>query len=156
MWRERKEKQRKKEGNRWGLALAKISGGFGERGRIRNIGQRLWGIYGIGEKGRQKENSMVMYRGPVTETTRPGQTQWLSAYICYLTTGGPGKERRTNKLPPTRRILGKGQKEWGDTSPSIPPASQIPPRWNPSWQSGAWVARKDPEPEVIGQRQPGK
>ena len=77
-----------------------IKGGFGERGRIRNIGQRLWGINGIWEKGRQKENSVVTYRGPATETTRAGQTQWLSAHICYLTTGGPGKERTTSYHQP--------------------------------------------------------
>ena len=39
----------------------------------------------------------------------------------------------------------KGQKESGNTSLHMLPASQNPPRWNPSWLSDACAARKDPD-----------
>ena len=48
----------------------------------------------------------------LTETARPGQMVTIVT-ICmsYLTTGGPGKERGTDKLPPTRRIRERSKGE---------------------------------------------
>ena len=59
---------------------------------------------------------------------------------CF-TTGGPGKEPRTNKPPPTGRIWKRSK---GDASAYVLQTSQNPPRWNPSWLSDACATRKDP------------
>ena len=68
--------------------------------------------------------------------------------MSYLTTGGPGKEHRANKLPPTRRIR-EGQKERGGTSPHVLPTSQNPCRWYPSWLRNKLGIRKGPESEWL-------
>ena len=62
--------------------------------------------------------------------------------ICesYFTTGGPGKEHRTNKPPPTRRVWERSK---GDTT------TQNPSRWRPSWLSNVWATRRDPESEWL-------
>ena len=62
--------------------------------------------------------------------------------ICesYFITGGPGKEHRTNKPPPTRRVWERSK---GDTT------SQNPPRWHPSWLSNVCNTRRDPESEWL-------
>ena len=62
--------------------------------------------------------------------------------ICesYFITGGPGKEHRTNKPPPTRRVWERSK---GDTT------SQNPSCWNPSWLSNVCTTRKDPESEWL-------
>ena len=68
--------------------------------------------------------------------------------VSYFTTGSPGREHRTNKPPPTRRVRERSK---GDTT--CPTTSQNP-RWRPSWlsnmhhQKGPWV-------RMIGRRQPG-
>ena len=62
--------------------------------------------------------------------------------ICYLTTGRPGKECRTNKLL-LSFPFGKSQKERGDASPYILLTSQNPPCWNPPWLSDVCATRKD-------------
>ena len=56
---------------------------------------------------------------------------------CF-TTGGPGKKHRTNKPPPTRRVLERSK---GDTT--CPTTSQNPSHWPPSWLSEACTTRKD-------------
>ena len=68
--------------------------------------------------------------------------------MSYVTTGGPGKEHRANKLPPTRRIR-EGRKERGGTSPHVLPTYQNPCRWNPSWLRNKLGIRKDPESEWL-------
>ena len=45
--------------------------------------------------------------------------------------------------------LRKGQKERGDVSSYIPPTSQNPSNWNPSWMSDACATRKDPQWERL-------
>ena len=53
----------------------------------------------------------------LTETTHPGNIIFSS--VSYFIAGSPGKEPRTNKLPPTRRIREKSK---GDvTCPTILP-----------------------------------
>ena len=64
--------------------------------------------------------------------------------VSYFTTGGPGKEDRTNMPPLTRSTWEKSK---GDVT------SQNPPRWHTSRLSSACTTRKDPESRVIGQRQ---
>ena len=60
-------------------------------------------------------------------------------------TGGPGKEHRTNKPPPTRRVQERSK---GDTT--CPTTSQNPPLWHPSWLSNACTTtQKDPESEGL-------
>ena len=68
-----------------------------------------------------------------------------------LTPGGPGKERGTNKLPPTGRIRGrsKGERRRQCICPTdLPRSSSLNPSWLGDDQEGPWV-------RVIGQRQPG-
>ena len=62
---------------------------------------------------------------------------------CF-TTGGPGKEHRTNKPPPTRRVRERSK---GDTT--CPTTSQNPSLWHPSWLSDACTTRKDSELEWL-------
>ena len=42
-------------------------------------------------------------RGATDKSCLPGLDTTLTTCMSYLTTGGPGKEPRTNKLPPTRK-----------------------------------------------------
>ena len=56
-------------------------------------------------------------------------------------TGGPGKEHRTNKPPPTRRVQKRSK---GIT---IYPTNSQNPFWHPSWLSNACTTRKDSESE---------
>ena len=83
-----------------------------------------------------------------------GEAHWLKlptlarphSNICMscFTTGGPGKEHRTNKPPPTGRVRERSK---GDTT--CPTPSQNPPHWHPSWLSNACTTRKDPESECL-------
>ena len=66
--------------------------------------------------------------------------------MSYLTTGGPGKERGTNKLPSTRRLW---EKPKGDSSPYVLPTSQSPSDLNLSWLNDARATMKDPESERL-------
>ena len=56
---------------------------------------------------------------------------------CF-TTGGPGKERGTNKPPPTRTVRERSK---GDTA--CPTTSQNPSLWHPSWLNKVCTTRKD-------------
>ena len=61
---------------------------------------------------------------------------------CF-TTGGPGKEHRTNKPPPTWRVEKRSKSD--TTSPTT---SQNPSRWHPSWLNkrappGRTLSQKD-------------
>ena len=85
-------------------------------------------------------------RGTVNLHCPPWSGTVVTTCMSYLTTGAPGKEGGTDKLPPMEEF-GKDQKERGDFSPYVLPASQNPSRWNPSWQSDAGTTRKDPESE---------
>ena len=67
---------------------------------------------------------------------------------CF-TTGGPGKEHRTNKLPPTGRVWERSK---GDTT--CPTTSQNSPLWHPSWVNKACTTRKDSEPEWLAKDHP--
>ena len=58
-------------------------------------------------------------------------------------TGGPGKEHRTNKPPPTRRVQERSK---GDTT--CPTTSQNP-CWHPSWLSNVYATRKGSESEQL-------
>ena len=58
---------------------------------------------------------------------------------CF-TTGGPGKEHRTNKPPPTGRVRERSK---GDTT--CPTTFQRPFCWHPSWLNKAHTTRKDSE-----------
>ena len=62
---------------------------------------------------------------------------------CF-TTGGPGKEHRTNKPPPTGRVQERSK---GDTT--CPTTSQNPSLWHPSWLNKACTTRKDSESEWL-------
>ena len=66
--------------------------------------------------------------------------------MSYLTTGSPGKEGRTNKLPPIGRIQERS-KEREDTSPYVLPTSQNPSHWNPFWLSNVCATKKETESE---------
>ena len=90
-----------------------------------------------------------------------GTTDWnpplwpgkiVTTCMSYLTTGGPGKECRTNKLLPTGRIQERSKR--GDASPYVPPTSQNSSHWNPSWLSDAHATRKDPESEWLARDNP--
>ena len=62
---------------------------------------------------------------------------------CFMT-GGPCKEHRTNKPPPTRRAPECSK---GDTT--CPATSQNPPRWHLPWLSDDCAAKKDSESECL-------
>ena len=62
---------------------------------------------------------------------------------CF-TAGGPGKEHRTNKPPPTGRIQERSKE---DTTCLT--TSQNPSRWHPSWLNKACTTRKDSESEWL-------
>ena len=69
--------------------------------------------------------------------------------MSYCTTGGTGKEFRTNKLPPTRRVQEKSK---GDTTCLT--TSPKPSRWHSSWLSKACTTRKDSESEWLAKDNP--
>ena len=64
--------------------------------------------------------------------------------MSYFMTGGPGKEHRTNKPPPTRRVQERSK---GDTTCLT--TSQDPSLWHPSWLNKACTTRKDSESEWL-------
>ena len=59
----------------------------------------------------------------LTETAHPWPGTIVIVRMSCFTTGGPGKEHRTNKPPPSRRVRERSK---GDTT------SQSPSRWHPS------------------------
>ena len=61
---------------------------------------------------------------------------------CFMT-GGPAKEHKTNKPPPTGRVRERSK---GDTT--CPTTSQNPSLWHPSWLNKA-CTRKDSESEQL-------
>ena len=67
---------------------------------------------------------------------------------CFRT-GGPGKEHRTNKPPPTGRVQERSK---GDTTG--PTTSQNPSLWHPSWLNKACTTRKDSESEWLAKDNP--
>ena len=62
---------------------------------------------------------------------------------CFMT-GGPGKEHRTNKPPPTRSV-----RERSEDNTTCLTTSQNPSCWHPSWLSNACTTRKDSESEWL-------
>ena len=64
-------------------------------------------------------------------------------------TGGPGKERRTNKPPPARRVK---ERLKGDTT--CPTTSQNPSHWYLSLLSKASATRRDCESEWLAKDNP--
>ena len=67
----------------------------------------------------------------------------LHGYYGF-TTGGPGKEHRTNKLPPTGRVQERSK---GDTMCQT--TSKNPSHWPSSWLSNAGTTRKDSESDWL-------
>ena len=88
-----------------------------------------------------------------------GEAHWLKlptrpaaiVTICLdgFTAGGPGKEQRTNKPPPTGRVWERSK---GDTTGLT--ISQNPSQWHPSWLSNACFTRKDSESEWLAKDNP--
>ena len=64
-------------------------------------------------------------------------------------TGGPRKERGTNKPPPTGRVWKRSK--WDTTCPTT---SQNPSRWHPSWLNKACTTRKDSESQWLTKDNP--
>ena len=62
--------------------------------------------------------------------------------MSYFTTGGPGKEHRTNTPPPTGRAQERSKR---DTT--CPTTSRNPSLWHPAWLNKACTTRKDSESE---------
>ena len=69
--------------------------------------------------------------------------------VSYFKTGGLGKEHRTNKPPPARRVLERSK---GDTM--YPTTSQNPSCWYPSWLSNVCTTRKFSESEWLAKDNP--
>ena len=67
---------------------------------------------------------------------------------CFMT-GGPGKEHRTNKPPPTGRVQEKSK---GDTT--FLTTSQNPSFWHLSWLNKVCTTRKDSESEWLAKDNP--
>ena len=64
-------------------------------------------------------------------------------------TGGPGKEHRTNKPPPTRRV-----QERSKSDTTYPTILQNPSLWHPSWLNKVYTTRKDCESEWLAKDNP--
>ena len=84
----------------------------------------------------------------LTGTARPGQAPQRPS-VCCFTAGGPGKEHRTGKPPPTRRVQERSK---GDASfpTNLPESSSLESTMAEQCvhhQEGPWVT-------VISQRQP--
>ena len=63
---------------------------------------------------------------------RPGKI--VATFMSYLRTGGPGKEHRTNKLPPTRRTQERSKRrEEMPARTSYPPPRILLTRINLCW-----------------------
>ena len=92
-------------------------------------------------------------RGTTDRNCMPWPGPKVTTCMSYLTTGGPGKERGTNKLPPTGKIRerSKGERRHQSICPANLPESftleSILAGWCACHQEGPWV-------RVIGQRQP--
>ena len=64
--------------------------------------------------------------------------------MSYFTTGGPGKEHRTNEAPPAGRVQKRSKAD-----AMCPTTSQNPFHWHPSWLGNGCTTRKDPESERL-------
>ena len=65
-------------------------------------------------------------------------------------TGGPGKEHRTNKLPPTESVRERSKRD-----PTCLTTSQNPSLLHPSWLNKECTTRKDSESEWLAKDNPG-
>ena len=77
----------------------------------------------------------------------------VTTCMSYLTTGAPGKERGTNKLPLTGRIQerSKAEKRCQSICPTNLPEFFLP---HPSWLSNACNTKKDPKSERLAKDNP--
>ena len=77
----------------------------------------------------------------------------VTTCLSYLTTGAPGKERGTNKLPLTGRIRerSKAEKRCLSICPTNLPEFFL---LHPSWLSNACDTKKDPESEQLAKDNP--
>ena len=93
----------------------------------------------------ESDNQLFYCQGKHTDWSLPPWPGTLVT-ICMscFTTGGPGKEHRTNTPPPTGRVRERSK---GDTT--CPNTSQNPPLWHPSWLNKACTTRKDSESEWL-------
>ena len=98
--------------------------------------------------------SSTTVRGTTDQNHLPWPGPTVTTCMSYLTTGGPGKEHGTNKLPPTRRIWerSKGERRHQPICPTNLPGffslESILAEPCTRHREGPWV-------RVIGQRQPG-
>ena len=67
---------------------------------------------------------------------------------CFMT-GGPGKEHRTNKPPPTGRVQERSKRDTTNLT-----TSQNPSLWHPSWLNKACTTRNDSESEWLAKDNP--
>ena len=109
--------------------------------------------YSLARKKRSKEQVLERSRetrGPVA--LLGGEAHWLKPPTLarhhdnhlheLFTTGGSGKEHRTNKLSPTGRVQERSK---GDAT--CPTTSQNPSLWHQSWLNKACTTRKDSDSE---------
>ena len=73
----------------------------------------------------------------------------ITICVSYFTAGGPGKEHRTNKPPPTGRVQERSK---GDTTCLT--TSQNRSLWHPSWLNKACTTGKDSESEWLAKYYP--
>ena len=93
-------------------------------------------------------------RGNTDRSRPPWLGKTVATCMSYLTTGDPGKEQGTNKLPPTGRIRegSKGERRHRSVCPTNLPESFS--LWNPSWLSDACATRKGSESERLARDNP--
>ena len=103
-------------------------------------------LYPPKDKNNKVHRSII--RGNIDWNCPPWPGKTVATCMSYLKTGGPVKECRTNKLPPTGRTWQR-QKGREDTSLRVLPTSQNPSHWNASWLSSVHTTRKDPESEWL-------
>ena len=73
----------------------------------------------------------------------------LTICMSCFTTGGSGKEHRTNKPPSTGRVWERSK---GNTT--CPTTSQNPSVWHPSWLNKVYTTRKNYESEWLAKDNP--
>ena len=83
-------------------------------------------------------------RGTTNQNCPPWSGMIVTTCMSYLTTGGPGKNHGTDKLPTHQKNLGKVK---GDATCLT--TSQNSSHWHPSWLSDMCITRKDPESEWL-------
>ena len=135
---------------------------FGANGKNLEKEGSSWEKMGSRAQVKQQEGCPLSKRrkkkyGSVRGTTDWNRLCWagtiINTCVSYLTTGRPGKECRTNKLPPTGRIQERSEEE---RETPVHVSCQPPESFSLAFILAEWCNghQEGPRVQVIGQRQP--